>query len=295
MYLTGFADEVSPDLDLQINATRELGWKFIETRNLYGKNLAYISEEEFEAVQEKLANSGIRFNCYGSAVANWAKSILDSPESSYEEMRLVLPRMEKLGIKMIRIMSFSVPKELKPTAYDLEDEVIKRVSHIVKMAEDAGVLCVHENCMNWGGLSFEHTLRLLDRIQSPALKLVLDTGNPVFNDDIRGEQPYATQSAWEFYKAVKEHIAYVHIKDGYLKDNKNVYTFAGEGKGEVFRIMEDLIRSGYDGGISMEPHLSSVFHEEGAPLDPKICHKVYVEYGQRFQKKMLELGAKNLS
>ena len=54
MYLTGFADEVSPDLDLQIKATRELGWKFIETRNLYGKNLAYISDEEFEKVQEKL-------------------------------------------------------------------------------------------------------------------------------------------------------------------------------------------------------------------------------------------------
>lgn len=54
MYLTGFADEVSPDLDLQIKATRELGWKFIETRNLYGKNLAYISDEKFEKVQEKL-------------------------------------------------------------------------------------------------------------------------------------------------------------------------------------------------------------------------------------------------
>jgi hypothetical protein len=30
------------------------------------------------------------------------------------------------------------------------------------MAEDAGLLCVHENCMNWGGLSYEHTLKLLE-------------------------------------------------------------------------------------------------------------------------------------
>ncbi len=210
-------------------------------------------------------------------------------------MRLALPRMEKLGIKMIRIMSFAVPKDLKPRAYEFEDEVIKRVSTIVKMAEDAGVLCVHENCMNWGGLSFEHTLRLLDRIQSPNFKLVFDTGNPSFNDDIRGNEPYAMQSSWEFYQAVKENIAYIHIKDGYRKDGKNIFTFAGEGQGDVWKIMEDLIRSGYDGGISMEPHLSSVFHEEGQALDPEICHKVYVEYGQRFQKKMLELGAKNLS
>ena len=40
-----------------------------------------------EGFQKKLQENGITFNCYGSAIANWSKSILDSPESSYEEMR----------------------------------------------------------------------------------------------------------------------------------------------------------------------------------------------------------------
>ena len=40
MFLTGFADEAGASLATQIKATRELGWKFIETRNLDGKNLA---------------------------------------------------------------------------------------------------------------------------------------------------------------------------------------------------------------------------------------------------------------
>ena len=39
MFLTGFADEASPDLAIQIKATRELGWKYIETRNINGKEI----------------------------------------------------------------------------------------------------------------------------------------------------------------------------------------------------------------------------------------------------------------
>ena len=86
MYFTGFADEASADLDRQIEATKALGWTNIETRALFGKNLGTISDEEFEIVQRKLEESGVHFNCYGSAVANWANPITESPEKSYQEI-----------------------------------------------------------------------------------------------------------------------------------------------------------------------------------------------------------------
>lgn len=285
MYFTGFADEVSSDIDVQIKATKELGWKYIETRSLFGKNLATISDAEFEITQQKLAESGVSFNCFGSGVANWQKKITDPPDSSYEEMRLAIPRMQKLGIKMIRIMSFAVPCELREK--DFSAEVIKRVSTIVKMAEDAGILCVHENCMNWGGLSYEHTLRLLDGVKSNSLKLVFDTGNPVFNDDIRGKAPYRKQDALEFYNNVKEHIVYIHIKDGKFVDGKMVFTYPGEGDGKVVEILTDLIRRGYDGGISIEPHLAHVFHDtnkNNPDASAKFAFDSYVEYGRRIMK-----------
>ncbi len=290
MYLTGFADEVSNSLDLQIQATLELGWSRIETRGINGKNLASLTDAEFEDVQKKLQENGITFNCYGSAIANWSKSILDSPESSYEEMRKAIPRMKKLGIPMVRIMSFAVPQEWKPRAFELEDEVVRRVSHLVEMAEDAGILCLHENCMNWGGLSLEHTLRLLERIQSPAFKLVFDTGNPVMSEDVRGKAPYHHQSSWEFYKAVREHIAYVHIKDGIFKDGQQHFTFPGAGDGDVPRILADLVRTGYNGGISIEPHLGMVYHEAGKMSPDESRYQVYIEYGRRVQSLLAGLG-----
>lgn len=298
MYYTGFADEAGAPLDTQIRATKELGWKFIETRNLFGKNLASISEAEFEEVHQKLSDAEVSFNCYGSGIANWSKPINQPPESSYEEMSKAIPRMQKLGTKMVRIMSFAVPKELVPKSLEYEAEVIKRLKVIVKMAEDAGIICVHENCMNWGGLSFEHTLRILDKISSPNFKLVFDTGNPVFNDDVRKASPYKKQSAFEFYKNVREHVAYIHIKDGYVDGEKTIFTYPDEGKAEVSRILEDAFGRGYNGGISIEPHMALVFHDKDKDVNVKEKEKFsydnYVEYGRRIMK-IVDKIRKNLA
>ncbi len=286
MYYTGFADEAGAPLDTQIKATKELGWKFIETRTLFGKNLAEISEAEFEEVQQKLSTAGVSFNCYGSGIANWAKPIDQSPQSSYDEFRRVIPRMQKLGIKMVRMMSFAVPKEIVQKNLEYGPEVIKRLKIIVKMAEDAGIICVHENCMNWGGLSFEHTLRIIDKINSQNFKLVFDTGNPVFADDVRGKSPYRKQNAFEFYENVREHIAYIHVKDGYMDGEKMIFTYPDEGKAEISRILEDAFRRGYDGGISIEPHMALVFHDKDQNMKDKekLTYDNYVEYGRRTMK-----------
>jgi len=121
MYYTGFADEAGADLDIQIKATKELGWKFIETRVLKGSNLAFIDDANFDEVCKKLDEANVKFNCFGSGVANWAKSITDPPEENYGEIRRAIPRMQKLGIEFIRIMSFPVNDKAKPT-------VIKRIT-----------------------------------------------------------------------------------------------------------------------------------------------------------------------
>ena len=45
MYLTGFADEVSQDLEKQIQVTKELEWNAIEARSVWGTNIHDISEK----------------------------------------------------------------------------------------------------------------------------------------------------------------------------------------------------------------------------------------------------------
>ena len=60
MFLTGFADEAGKDFATQIKATKELGWKYIEARGINGKNLATLTDEEFDKVCEQLDEAGVK-------------------------------------------------------------------------------------------------------------------------------------------------------------------------------------------------------------------------------------------
>ncbi len=290
MHLTGFADEAANDLDGQIKAVQALGWSHIECRNIDGKNLTAITDDEFDVVCEKLQKAGISINCFGSGVANWAKPITDPPDSSYQELKIAIPRMHRLGTKMIRVMSFHVPEDDSINDPDVVKEVIKRMKVLTAMAEDAGITLVHENCDNWGGRSYEHTLRLLDAIPSPNFKLVFDTGNPVFRMDVRGKPPYQRQDSLEFYRNVRDHVVYIHIKDGIMKNDVTEFTYPGEGDGHVVEVCSDLFQRGYDGAFSIEPHLAVVFHDKSVQSKDDIRFANFVEYGKRMEKLLISVG-----
>lgn len=281
MYFTGFADEASASLDVQIKVTKELGWQNIEARKVqvegFPEGMIHdIPDEAFERVAKKLEAAGMRINCFGSAIANWGKKIDESFDSSLAEVRRSIPRMQRLGVKLVRIMSFAV----RDGDDQMEQERFRRVKMIHRMFADAGLTAVHENCMNYGGLGWPFTLKLIENV--PGLKLVFDTGNPVFSDDRSKPRPYPKQSAWEFYSHVKAHVAYVHIKDGNWdsQNNKSVFTYPGEGQGDVRRIVKDLIARGYDGGISIEPHMGAVFHDSSSGHSLN-AEQIYIEYGRR--------------
>jgi sugar phosphate isomerase/epimerase len=291
MYLTGFADEAAADIDGQVRAIRDLGWKNIEARNIDGVNLTSVPDATFDAVCQKLDDAGIMVNCFGSGVANWSRKISDPPDTSYDELRRAIPRMKRLETHMIRVMSFAVTEE-EATDPAIGREVIRRMQELTRIASEGGIVLVHENCNNWGGSSQEHTLRLLDAIRSPSFKLVFDTGNPVGSRDVRGKPPYRYQDAWDFYNSVKEHVLYVHIKDGKMFGDKLRYTFPAEGDGHVKRILADLHKRGYDGGISIEPHLAVVPHDSTIKPDALVRYENFVEYGKRIEKLVRDAGWK---
>lgn len=301
MYYSGFADEAGASIDTQIQATQELGWSAIEARNIDGINITDIPENEFEAVCQKVTESGIKIDCFGSAVANWGKDPRKEEDfqSSIESLKRAIPRMQRLGTHVIRGMSFMIAKGEPPDSPELEKTIIEKLRFLVKLCEDAGLIYGHENCSNYGGLSYQHTLRLLDHIRSPNFKLIFDTGNPVGSDEHTGEPPYAKQSSWEFYCNVKPFIQRIHIKDAvFVADSDGIFphrrhTFPGEGQGDVKRIVKDLLKSGYDGAFSIEPHISSVYHDPAVTSPAEIQFASYIEYGRRLMKLVDEIRSES--
>jgi sugar phosphate isomerase/epimerase len=291
MYFTGFADEAADRLEDQIRATRELGWRWIESRKIGTANIHDLPDADFERVVEALAGSGIGINCFGSAIANWGKPIDQPVASSLAEVRRAIPRMQRLGARLVRIMSFAILPGRGPED-QMEAERFERLRVITGMFADAGIQAVHENCNNYGGMGWTYTRRLLDQV--PGLKLVFDTGNPVHDDD-RARGPGADgavpkQSSWEFYEHVRDAIAYVHIKDAvWDKATRQCrHTFPGEGQGDVRRILADLLARGYDGGFSIEPHLAVVHHDPSITSPDAIRYVNYVDYGKRWMQLFAE-------
>ncbi len=290
MYLTGFADEAANDLDGQIRATKELGWKYIESRNIDGKNIHDLSDADFDKAYGKLQDTGIKINCFGSAIANWGKQIDQPFDSSLEEAKRAIPRMKRLGTQFIRVMSFALFPGKEPQD-QIPQERFRRMRILQKMFSDEGLVMVHENCANYGGMGWPYTLELVENV--PGLKLVYDTGNPITDDDYSKPKPHPKQSSWEFYSYVKKHVVYVHIKDGIwdTEKNKPIFTYPGEGNGDVRKIVSDLLAWGYDGGFSIEPHMAVLAHDKSVQSEDGIRYSNYVEYGRRMIKLLDECKA----
>ncbi len=186
--ISGFTDEVSDDLGVQIKALRELGWSHVDLRTVGGKNVSSLTDDEFDRVHEQLAEQGITIACFGSTVANWGRDAFNDFDTDLAEMKRSVRHMRRAGVRSIRIMSYRVDEPV-PLGSEIESRILFNIGELVKVAEDNGVICLHENCQTWGGQSYLHSLRLLEAVDSPALRLIFDTGNPVSMKDVRGEVP----------------------------------------------------------------------------------------------------------
>jgi sugar phosphate isomerase/epimerase len=290
MILTGIADEAGALIDTQIKATKELGWKHIEARSVevegFAKaNLHDIDDAAFDIVEQKLAESGVKIYAFGSTIANWGKKVDDPFDLA--DVERAIPRMQRLGTKFVRIMSYAV----REGDDQMEAERFRRINEITKRFLDAGLTPVHENCMNYGGMSWQHGLKLLENV--PGLKWVFDTANPVFNADRSKPDPQPKQDPWEFWTNIKEHVVHIHIKDAIWKPEKNDadYTLPGDGDAAVKRILKDAFDDGYDAGISIEPHMAVVFHDDSKTASDEEVYDSYIRYGQRMMEVIDEVKA----
>jgi sugar phosphate isomerase/epimerase len=285
MHLMGIGDEAGGKLDAQIRATKELGWKYIEMRGVevdgFEKaNLHEIPDAAFDIVEAKLRENDLGVYAFGSTIMNWQKTV-DTPfDVTLGEVKRAIPRMKRLGTRFVRVMSFKPGDDedsIPPVVFD-------RVKEVTDMFLAEGLQPVHENCMNYGGMSWRHAEELLEK--APGLKWVFDTANPIFNADRSQSRPWPKQDPWEFWQHMKPHTAHIHVKDCTWNEAKNDadYNFPGEGQGRVSDILKDAIGSGYDAGISIEPHMVVVFHDADSAASEEETFKNYVEYGRRLER-----------
>lgn len=270
MIYTGFADEAGSNIDLQIKATKEMGWSCIDVRLIDGVNVTDITDEQFEEVYKALCDNGITVPCIGSAIATASRNPFNPEDVQYcfDALARIIPRMKKLGTKYIRGMAFAHQEDLP--IEEQEKVIYPLMEKIVKICEENDIVYLCENCGGYSVYSYDILVKLAEHLQSENFKILFDTGNPIAYLNHAGEEPYKFQNSRDAYLAMKEYIGYIHVKDEIVDENGKVISrnFPGEGNCDVEKILKDVIDSGYDGYMSIEPHMHNGY--DG-----------YIEYGRR--------------
>jgi 3-dehydroshikimate dehydratase len=233
--LSASGDEIADDLAEQLDVLSGERIQFLEVHGAWGKNVLDLSAEELARARALLDACRIRVSAIASPIG---KSSLDEPPA-FEMARLQreIHAADVLGTRLIRVFSFYVPSHGAEVA---RDTVLARLRQLTSEAERANVMLVHENEK---GIYADIAVRCLDllvTIASPAFRQVIDPANFVQV----GVHP--VRDAWPLLAAYTTHI---HMKDARFHDGA-VYV-VGQGDGAVGA----LARSGYQGFLTLEPHL----------------------------------------
>lgn len=256
--LSAFADEISPDLGEQIAVLKEQGIHFIDLRGVWNINVLDLDDVQLAEVKRTLDAEGIGVAAIGSPIGK--VSITSAFADHLQRFERALEVARFLGTSYIRIFSFYPPtldeaahqeQEKEPGIEVYREEVLQRLTAITHRAEEAGITLLHENEKFIFGDTIERNVDLLQSVNSPRLRAVLDPANYLQCE----QQPFP-----EAYEAIRPWLEYVHVKD---VNAEGTLVVAGEGDARWSDLLRRLRDDGYDGFLSLEPHLAAAGQYQG--------------------------------
>lgn len=241
--ISGFADEISPDFDEQLRVVTSLGMEYISLRTADGKGIAdYTAEEVEEKLLPRLREANVKVSSLGSPIGKINVDDEEAFEKQLVQMEELCKICKVLDCKYIRMFSFFIPEG--KNADDYKEIVIEKLKKFDAIAAKYSVVMIHENEKDIYGDIKERCKIILDALGSPQFKSVFDFANFVQC----GED---TMECWEL---LRDHVAYIHIKDAVTTDKENV--LCGTGEGKIAEILKRAIKEeGYQGFLTLEPHL----------------------------------------
>jgi 3-dehydroshikimate dehydratase len=242
MRLSAFADEISPELDEQIRVCRKNAVMHFELRTAYGKNVLDFDDALRKEIRSKLADNGMAAICIGSPIGK--VKISEPWDAHFDRFKIAVDSAEFFGATLIRIFSYYAPEkggDMRP----FREEVMRRMGLKLEYVRGRNVVLVHENEREVYGEKLRECVDLMTTMNSPQFRFAFDFANFVQV----GEKPL------DNWPALKPYTAHIHIKDALLADGKVVP--AGQGDGQIAPILVDGQKSGYEGFLSLEPHLKT--------------------------------------
>jgi 3-dehydroshikimate dehydratase len=248
--LSAFADEISADLQEQIAVLQSEHIHFLDLRGAWGINVLDLSDEQVSAVKQALDEAGIGVAAIGSPIG---KVPLDSPfEEHLQRLERAIAVAHRLETLYIRIFSFYPPAGASAQDWSAHrQEVLSRMHELTLRAQAEGVILLHENEKDIYGDTIDRCVDLLQSIGSEHLRAVLDPANFLQCN----QEPYP-----DAYERLQPWLEYVHVKDVRAD---GTLTVAGDGAAHWPELLQRLRADGYNGFLSLEPHLALAGQYQG--------------------------------
>ena len=107
--LSGFADEISTDLNVQVSTLERLGVKGLDLRSVGGVNVLDLTITELQKVHDACAERGLHVQAIGSPVNKVAFEPLNEARE-FDKLRRAIKAAHRVNVKRIRIFTPMVPE-----------------------------------------------------------------------------------------------------------------------------------------------------------------------------------------
>ena len=240
---SAFADEIGPDLDLQMDICEANGVKCIDVRAIDGVNVSKMTIAQTREYKKRMDDRGFRAACIGSPLGKI--SMDDDFDEHLDLLRHCGEIGKAFGTSRIRVFSF-YPSQGKSIS-DQRGQVMDRLAAMVKVAGTNDLILLHENESGIYGSTPDGVKDIFATIRSDRLLGIFDPGNFV-TESVR---PY--DQAW--CAGLAELTDSFHIKD---KDpGAKTCVPAGDGSGQFAEIFADLKKRNWGGFMTLEPHMAA--------------------------------------
>lgn len=240
--LSAFADEISPHLDQQVATLKRLKVPGLDLRSVEGINVLKLSDAQLEGVSEACAQNGLHIQAIGSPV-NKVPMTGSNQQQELEKLERAIHAAQRTKTNLIRIFTPEVdPRDFENAWIVMEAWMAEQI----QLAEDHGMVLLHENDATFFGAYPDNAKRLFERFIGPSFQAAFDFANTVLIG-------YRAMNDW--FPWLLPHLHTLHIKDA-IESEKRVVP-AGEGDGQMVETLSWLIEQGWSGPLTIEPHLAS--------------------------------------
>jgi branched-subunit amino acid aminotransferase/4-amino-4-deoxychorismate lyase/sugar phosphate isomerase/epimerase len=236
--VSAFADEIASDLDAQAAVLKRHGIGHVDLRGVGGRNVIELTDEQAVALREGLRTHGLSVAAIASPIG---KEPADTDASGLRRRMLRAAAIARLlDTRLVRVFGFHRPGG----GDDWRESSLRCLRLLASCARETGVTLLLENELATRADSIEHTVDLLASLADDHLRAAFDPANALRC----GETPYP-----DGYARLKPWLRELHVKD---LDKEGRVVPAGFGTADWPSLVDALREDGYDGIVSLEPHLA---------------------------------------